>query len=210
MPRWKISSHRVQGKELCLCDLETTSEIGKEVWGDSFVVAHGASQVGGLSVWCCTGGGPRPRVRGVHGMQKRSLWESREQSDWKGWLGSKGSGGVVNRRPEECVQFADWGCPWEVFCHTEVFQKSGAIQKNLWSWNSLKKSDQAGLGSWVGDGWQPHPEAGGGGWTAIQVPLLSAALIHLISVSSSALQAFGFVTWVSKRLKGQGGNLGSP
>lgn len=38
------------------------------------------------------------------------------------------------------------------------------------------------------------PTLGVGGWTAIQVPLLSAALIQLISVSCSALQAFGFVT----------------
>lgn len=34
----------------------------------------------------------------------------------------------------------------------------------------------------------------GGGSTDIQVPLLSAALIQLIPVSCSALQAFGFVT----------------
>ena len=161
MPRWKISSHRVQGKELCLCDLEKTSEIGKEVWGDSFVVSHGASQVGGLSLWCCAGGGPWPGVRGVYSVQKRSLWERREQSDWKGWLGSKGSGGVVNRRPEECVQFADWDCPWEVFCHTKVFKNQEQSRKTSEVGTLVKSQIRPACATewWLapGDGRQHHP-----------------------------------------------------
>ena len=125
------------------------------------------------SSWCLTGGGFitmmlhrwGPGVRGVHSVQKRSLWERREQSDWKGWLGSKGSGGVVNRRPEECVQFADWGCPWEVFCHTEVFKNQEQSRKTSevgtliktqirpacateW-WLPLEMGDSTALGGWV-------------------------------------------------------------
>lgn len=105
----------------------------------------------------------------------------------------KGSGGVVNRGLKN-VQFADWGCPWEVFCHTEVFKNQEQSRKTSEVGTLIKSQIRpacAAGGGCPGDGRQHHP---GSGSTDIQVPLLSAALIQLIPVSCSALQAFGFVT----------------
>lgn len=82
-------------------------------------------------------------------------------------------------------------CPWEVFCHTEVFKNQEQSRKTS-EVGTLIKVRSGRLCNWwwlpPGDGRQHHP---GGGSTDIQVPLLSAALIQLIPVSCSALQAFG-------------------
>lgn len=70
--------------------------LGRTLWGVSWC------HTGGV---CITGHSLELGVYVVCGRVKnRGPWERREPSGWKGRLGSKGSGRVVNGRPEECVQ----------------------------------------------------------------------------------------------------------
>ena len=119
-------------------------------------------------------------------VKNRGPCERRERSGWKGRLGSKGSGRVVNGRPEECVQPSD-----ELSLGPRKgFQKLGAIQKTSGVGTLVKRAGRSVQLSgscplWAGDG---------PGLPAVPVPILSVASIQSKSIPCSALQAFGFVT----------------